>query len=66
MFSELRQRLVEHYASLAMNPATVDHARFIVRQMQSDESGLWSGIGLQIKERIDEKKKQIQTQGHQT
>ena len=65
MFSKLRQDLVLHYAVMAMNPHTVGQARWRVRELEKDSSGLWIGIAdevaAKIKELKNEKEKQIQT-----
>jgi hypothetical protein len=66
MYEQLIQRLAEHYATMALNPASLDHARHQVRLLRADDSGLFVDLPELVKERIDEKKKQIQTQGHQT
>jgi hypothetical protein len=66
MYEQLIQRLAEHYATMALNPASIDHARHQVRLLRADDSGLFVNLPELVKERIDEKKKQIQTQGHQT
>ncbi len=66
MYEQLIQRLAEHYATMALNPASIDHARHQVRLLRADDSGLFVDLAELVKERIDEKKKQIQTQGHQT
>jgi hypothetical protein len=66
MYEQLIQRLAEHYATMALNPASIDHARHQVRLLRADDSGLFVDLPELVKERIDEKKKQIQTQGHQT
>ena len=66
MYEQLIQRLAEHYATMALNPASIDHARLQVRLLRADETGLFKDLPELVKERIDEKKKQIQTQGHQT
>ncbi len=65
MYEQLIQRLAEHYATMALNPASIDHARHQVRLLRADDSGLFVDLPELVKERIDEKKKQIQTQGHQ-
>jgi hypothetical protein len=62
MYSALRQRLINHYADMALNPATLEQARHRALQLEKCDSGLWTGIAKQIKEKIDEKKKQIQTE----
>lgn len=66
MYEQLIQRLAEHYATMALNPASIDHARHQVRLLRADDSGLFVDLPELVKERINEKKKQIQTQGHQT
>ena len=66
MYEQLIQRLADHYATMAMSPSTIDHARHQVRLLREDDSGLFKNLPELVKERIDEKKKQIQTQGHQT
>jgi hypothetical protein len=66
MYEQLIQRLAEHYATMALNPASIDHARHQVRLLRADDSGLFVDLPELVKERIDEKKEQIQTQGHQT
>ena len=66
MYEQLIQRLAEHYATMALNPASIDHARHQVRLLRADDSGLFVDLPELVKERIDEKKKQIQTQGDQT
>ena len=66
MYEQLIQRLAEHYATMALNPASIDHARHQVRLLRADDSGLFVDLPELVKERIDEKKKQIQTQRHQT
>jgi len=66
MYEQLIQRLAEHYATMALNPASIDQARHRVRLLRDDDSGLFVDLPELVKERIDEKKKQIQTKGHQT
>ena len=66
MYEQLIQRLAEHYATMALNPASIDQARHQVRLLRADDSGLFVDLPELVKERIDEKKKKIQTQGHQT
>ena len=47
-FTNLRQHLVEHYAQMALNPATLDQARWRTKELEKDLSGLWIGIGKEI------------------
>ena len=56
MFTKTRQDLVEHYAKMALNPATLDHARLRVKELEKDLTGLWIGIGKEIAQRIKELK----------
>jgi hypothetical protein len=56
MFKKTRQYLVEHYAKMALNPATLDHARLRVKELEKDSTGLWTGIGKEIALRIKELK----------
>lgn len=64
MFSKLRQNLVRHYAVMALNPSTVGQARWRVRELEKDSTGLWIGIAdevaAKIKELNNEKEKQVQ------
>ena len=57
----LRQKLVDHYATMALNPATLDQARWRTKELEKDSSGLWTGIGkeiaMKLKELKDEKEK---------
>ena len=61
MFTNTRQALIEHYAEMALTKGWLEYARARVKELEACRSGLWLGIGKQVKERIDEKKKQIQT-----
>lgn len=56
MFSDIRNSLIEHYAQMALNPATIDQARLRTKELQGCASNMWDGIGLQIKMRIEELK----------
>ena len=58
-----RQKLVEHYALMAMNPATLGQARWRTRELEADSTGLWIGIGKEIAAKLKEFKdeKEIQT-----
>jgi hypothetical protein len=56
MFTKTRQDLVEHYAKMALSPATLDYARCRVRELEKDSTGLWTGIGKEIAQRIKELK----------
>ncbi len=65
MYEQLIQRLADHYSTMALSPAFIDHARHQVRLLKDDDSGLFVDLPRLVKERIDEKKKQIQTQGRE-
>lgn len=65
MYEQLIQRLADHYSTMALNPASIDHARHRVRLLKDDESGLFVDLPRLVKERINEKKKQVQTQGRE-
>jgi len=56
MFKKTRQDLVEHYAKMALNPATLDHARLRVKELEKDSTGLWIGIGKEIAMKINKLK----------
>ena len=47
---------VEHYAKMAMNPGAIDHARFMVKVLEKEPTGLWIGLGKLVAARIKEKK----------
>lgn len=61
IYQELLEQLTEHYADMAMNPSTVEHARWMVRKLRDDPSELFVDLPELIKARIYEKKKQVQT-----
>ena len=54
--SNLRQKLVDHYAMMALNPATLGHARWRTKELEADSSGLWIGIGKEIAMKLKELK----------
>ena len=58
MYEQLIQRLAEHYATMALNPASIDQARHRVRLLRDDESELFKELPLLVKNRLDELKKQ--------
>ena len=70
MFTKSRQDLVRHYAVMALNPATLDQARWRTRELEADSSGLWIGIGKEIAAKLEELKneevkKEVRTQTDQ-
>lgn len=62
IYQELLEQLTEHYADMAMNPSTVEHARWMVRKLRDDPSELFKDLPELIKQRIEEKngKKEVQ------
>lgn len=54
--TNLRQQLVDHYARMALNPATLGQARWRTRELEADSSGLWIGIGKEIAMKLKELK----------
>jgi len=54
--SNSRQKLVDHYALMALSPATLEHARSRVRELERDSVGLWTGIADEVALKIKELK----------
>jgi hypothetical protein len=54
-FANMREHLVQHYALMAMNPASIDHARYMTRQLEKE----WVGLGISIAKQIKEFKNEI-------
>jgi hypothetical protein len=59
MYEQLIQRLADHYATMAMNPGSIDHARHQVRLLRADDSGLFVDLPELVKVKIDELKKEM-------
>ena len=53
---EIYDQTVMNYAQQAMNPATLDHARYMVKQLMSESSGLFINLGNDVKAKIEELK----------
>lgn len=53
---EAYNRAVEHYAQMAMNPGSIDHARHMVKTMEKDKSGMWTGLARAVANRIEQLK----------
>lgn len=51
-----RPKLVEHYARMALNPATLGQARWRVKELEAGSTGQWTGIAKEVAERIEELK----------
>ena len=49
-------RTVEHYAKMALNPGSIDHARYMVKEMEKDKSGMWKGLGRAVANKIEQLK----------
>ena len=45
-------KLVEHYAKLASDPAWIDHARHQVMKLEKDSSQVFKGLGQAVKQRL--------------
>ena len=45
---------VDHYARLALIPGWIDYVRHQVKEMEKHPTGMWKGLGLAIKIRMDE------------
>jgi hypothetical protein len=56
--NESFKRTVEHYAQMAMNPGSIDHARHMVREMEKDRSGMWAGLARAVANQIEKLKEQ--------
>jgi hypothetical protein len=44
------------YAHLAQQPGWLEHCRHAVQELEADESGLYKGLRLAVRARIDQKK----------
>ena len=53
---ETYNKTVEHYADLAMSPHTLDHARFMAKQLMRDSTVLFGNLGQDVKLKIEEKR----------
>ena len=54
--TNLRQNLVDHYAQMAFNPATLEQARWSTKKLKDDPTGLWIGIEDEIAAKLEELK----------
>ena len=50
------EKLVEHYAKLASDPAWIDHARYQVMKLEKDQSQLFKGLGQAVKQCLTKEK----------
>ena len=53
---ETYNKIVEHYAKMAMNAGSIDHARYMVKEMEKDKSGMWKGLGRAVANKIEQLK----------
>ena len=44
--------MVNHIASLAMNPAWIDEMRRFTKSLEQEESGFYKGLGVAVAERL--------------
>ena len=51
---EIYDQTVNHIANLAMSPLTIEHARWRVKELMNDSSGLFGNIAMDVKAKIDE------------
>ena len=51
------KRVTDHYARMAMNPGSIDHARHMVKEMEKDKSGMWVGLAKAVANKIEELKR---------
>ena len=54
-FEHLKQHMARNYALMAMNPATIDHARFMVKKYQKEIPEL-DGLGILTAEKLKQLK----------
>jgi hypothetical protein len=54
-YANMKEHLVQHYALMAMNKGSIDHARYMTRQLESE----WAGLGILIAKRIEKLKNEI-------
>jgi hypothetical protein len=47
------EKLVEHYAKLASDPAWIDHARYQVMKLEKDPSQVFKWLGQAVKQRLE-------------
>ena len=45
---------VEHYARLALMSGWIDYVRHQVKEMEKHPTGMFNGLGIAIKQRMDE------------
>ena len=45
---------MEHFAKMALNQGSIDHARLRVKELEAHETGMWIGLGQAVAKRIKE------------
>jgi hypothetical protein len=51
-YTESFQKIVESFAQSAMNPAFIDNARHMVKELQTKYPEMYGNLGLAVAERI--------------
>jgi hypothetical protein len=54
LWNSLETCPVEHFARMALNQGSIDHARFRLRELEQDETGMWIGLGQAVAKRLKE------------
>lgn len=65
-FEKTYREIVIHYAEMAESPAAIEHARYMVKKLMQDESGLFANLGQDVKQEIDKIKCLKNSQNSQT
>jgi len=60
------QVIIDHYARMALEEGSVDHARHQVKEMEKDPTGLFTGLGKAIAARIKELENESSTSGSES
>ena len=60
-YAEIYDQTVMNYAKQAMNPATLDNARYMVKMLMNESSGLFKNLGQDVKQKIDELKNETRS-----
>lgn len=51
-YTENYQKIVESFAQSAMNPAFIDNARHMVKELQTQYPSVYGGLGAAVAERL--------------
>lgn len=52
-FAKTYHEIVIHYAEMAENPAAIEHARYMVKKLMADQTGLFTNLGQDVKQEIE-------------